>query len=113
MVLKAVDRQGVHVCSADIPGPRSRSTWRGPGARGVSRAALIGGVTLGVGAISYAGAFDIGIAADRDSYPDVEVVAAGIRSELKLLAARHNHDRKHARARSTLVHVTVAQGEAS
>jgi len=48
---------------------------------------LIGSVSLGVGALSYAGTFTIGITADRAAYPDLEVFAASVRGELDALAA--------------------------
>jgi hypothetical protein len=40
---------------------------------------------LGVGALSYAGTFSIGIVADRDAYPDVDVFVAGVRDDLHAL----------------------------
>ena len=43
---------------------------------------LIANEPLGVGALSYAGALTIGIAADRDAYPDLDVFAAALRDEL-------------------------------
>jgi hypothetical protein len=48
---------------------------------------LIGTVTLAVGALSYAGTFTIAVTADRDAYPDVGVLAAGVREELRVLGA--------------------------
>jgi diacylglycerol O-acyltransferase / wax synthase len=42
---------------------------------------LIANEPLGVGALSYAGAFNIGAAADRDAYPDLDVFVAGAREE--------------------------------
>jgi hypothetical protein len=38
-----------------------------------------------VGALSYAGAFNIGVVADRDAYPDLGVFVAGAREELDTL----------------------------
>jgi len=48
---------------------------------------LIAKVALGVGAITYAGTLQIGVTADRDAYPDLEVFAAAVRAELEALRA--------------------------
>jgi diacylglycerol O-acyltransferase len=48
---------------------------------------LIGNITLGVGALSYAGQFNITVVADRDACPDVDVFADGVRDALDDLAA--------------------------
>jgi diacylglycerol O-acyltransferase / wax synthase len=48
---------------------------------------LIGNITLGVGALSYAGQFNITVVADRDACPDIEVFADGVRDGLQALAA--------------------------
>jgi hypothetical protein len=48
---------------------------------------LIGNVTLGVGALSYAQQFNITAVADRDACPDLDVFAASARDELRALAA--------------------------
>jgi WS/DGAT/MGAT family acyltransferase len=47
---------------------------------------LTGNLTLGVGALSYAGQFNITAVADRDACPDVEVFADGVRDALRALA---------------------------
>jgi diacylglycerol O-acyltransferase len=46
---------------------------------------LIANEPLGVGALSYAGRFTIGVVADRDAYPDLDAFAAGLRDELHAL----------------------------
>jgi hypothetical protein len=46
---------------------------------------LIANEPLGVGALSYAGAFTIGVVADRDAFPDIEVFATTVREELEAL----------------------------
>jgi hypothetical protein len=46
---------------------------------------LIANEPLGVGALSYAGTFTIGVVADRDAFPDLEVFVAGAREELRAL----------------------------
>ncbi len=44
-------------------------------------------MTLGVGAVSYAGAFSIGVTADRDAFPDLATLVAGMEAELRALSA--------------------------
>jgi diacylglycerol O-acyltransferase / wax synthase len=48
---------------------------------------IIGNVSLGVGALSYAGQFNITAVADREASPDLEVFAHGVRRSLEMLAA--------------------------
>ncbi|MGA7270046.1 MAG: wax ester/triacylglycerol synthase family O-acyltransferase [Acidimicrobiia bacterium] len=47
---------------------------------------LVGNVTIGVGAVSYAGQFNLTIVADHDACPDVGVFVNGIRRSLDELA---------------------------
>jgi hypothetical protein len=47
--------------------------------------AIMGNVPLGIGAVSYAGTWSIGIAGDSDAFPDIEGLAAGVREELSAL----------------------------
>lgn len=42
---------------------------------------LIGTVSLGVGATSYVGQFNITAVADEDTYPDLGIFAAGVLNE--------------------------------
>jgi len=44
---------------------------------------LIANVSLGVGALSYAGQFNIMVITDRDAYPDLGVFAAGAQDDLE------------------------------
>jgi diacylglycerol O-acyltransferase / wax synthase len=44
-----------------------------------------GNVTVGVGALSYDGQLNLGIVADADACPDVEVFADGLRETLDRL----------------------------
>jgi WS/DGAT/MGAT family acyltransferase len=84
--VKLVDRQRVNVETADVPGPPVPLYFAGARLLEVfPLLPLIGRVTLGVGAISYAGQFNIGVVADRDAYPDLEVFARGARDELHRL----------------------------
>jgi hypothetical protein len=47
---------------------------------------ILGNVPLGIGALSYAGQFNITVVADRDGCPDAEVFTAGLRASLDDLA---------------------------
>jgi hypothetical protein len=46
----------------------------------------MGNLTLGVGALSYAGQFNLTVVADRDTCPDVEIFVRAARSSLDELA---------------------------
>jgi diacylglycerol O-acyltransferase / wax synthase len=43
-------------------------------------------VSIGVGALSYAGQFNITAVADREACPDIEIFAEGVRRSLDTLA---------------------------
>jgi len=76
----------VNVTSADLPGPPV--PLHIGGARLLEMfpiLPLIGRVSLGVGAISYAGQFNIAVVADRDAYPDLDIFARGAQNELRRL----------------------------
>jgi diacylglycerol O-acyltransferase / wax synthase len=86
LLLKAVMRQRVNVTTASISGPTMPLHLAGARLLEVFPVLpLIATESLGVGALSYAGAFNIGVVADRDAYPDLEVFAAGAREELHAL----------------------------
>jgi diacylglycerol O-acyltransferase len=86
--LKLVDRQRVNVTTADLPGPELPLYLAGAQLLEMfPLLPLIGKVSLGVGAMSYAGQFNITAVADRDSCPDIEIFAAGVRDELHALEA--------------------------
>ena len=86
LLLKAVMRQRVNVTSASIPGPQAPLYLAGARLLEVFPVLpLIANEPLGVGALSYAGTFAIGVVADRDAFPDIEVFAAGAREELRAL----------------------------
>ena len=86
LLLKAVVRQRVNVGTANIHGPEVPLYLAGARLLEVFPVLnLIGNVGLSVGALSYAGSFDICVVADRDTYPDLEVFAAGLRDELRAL----------------------------
>jgi hypothetical protein len=84
LLLPAVIRQRVNLTSASIPGPTGPRYLAGARVLEVFPVLpLIGNVTLGVGALSYAGAFTIGVVADRTACPDLEVFAAAVRDALR------------------------------
>ena len=85
--LRLIERQRVNVESADLPGPPMPLYFAGmPVLEVFPLLPLIGKVSLGVGALSYAGQFNLAAVADRDGYPDIDVFARGVRNELDALA---------------------------
>ena len=89
LMLVAVMRQRVNVATASIPGPRVPLYLCGARVLEVFPVLpLIANEPLGVGALSYAGAFNIGVVADRDICPDLDVFAAGMRDGLHALGLR-------------------------
>ena len=83
LMLYAVMRQRVNVTTASIPGPPIPLYLCGARVREVFPVLpLIADEPLGVGALSYAGQFDVGVVADRDAYPDLDVFLAGACEEL-------------------------------
>lgn len=87
--LKLINRQRVNVTSADLPGPGIPLYLAGARLLEVFPVLpLIGKVSLGVGAMSYAGQFNITAVADRDGYPDIDVFASGVGDELHALQVK-------------------------
>jgi diacylglycerol O-acyltransferase len=88
MFLKLVNRQRVNVTTADLPGPEFPLYLAGSRLLEMFPVLpLIGRVSLGVGAMSYAGQFNITAVADKDAYPDIDVFAEGVRGELEALTS--------------------------
>jgi WS/DGAT/MGAT family acyltransferase len=86
LMLVAVMRQRVNVTTASIPGPTAPLYLAGARVLEVFPVLpLIANEPLGVGALSYAGAFTIGVVADQDAYPDLDAFTAGLREELHAL----------------------------
>ena len=86
-MLKVLDRNPVNVTSADLVGPPQPVYLAGARLLEVFPVLpLMGTVSLGVGALSYAGQFNVAVIADRDAHPDLDVFAAGARTELATLA---------------------------
>jgi hypothetical protein len=88
-MLKLLDRDPVNVTTADLSGPADPVYLAGARVLEVFPVLpLMGNVTLGIGALSYAGQFTITATADSDTYPDLDVFVSGAREELDALAAR-------------------------
>jgi WS/DGAT/MGAT family acyltransferase len=86
-LLRLVIRQRVNVTSADLVGPSSPLRLAGAEVREMYPLVnLMGNVTLGVGALSYAGRFDLLVVADAALNPDVDVFADGATEELQALS---------------------------
>jgi hypothetical protein len=85
-MLKLVIRQRVNVVSADLPGPRTPLFFAGAKLIEVFPLVnLLGNESLGVGAMSYAGQFNILVVGDADAYPDIDVFATSARDDLRAL----------------------------
>jgi diacylglycerol O-acyltransferase len=86
LMLAAVMRQRVNVTTASIPGPKVPLYLAGARLLEVFPVLpLVANEPLGIGALSYAGALTIGIAADRDAFPDLELLTVAMRDELHAL----------------------------
>ena len=86
LMLVAVMRQRVNAATASIPGPTEPRYLAGARVLEVVPVMpLVANEPLGVAALSYAGALTFGVAADRDAFPDLEVLAAAMRDELEAL----------------------------
>jgi len=85
-MLKIIIRQRVNVVSADLPGPQIPLYFAGARLIEVFPLLnLVGNESLGVGALSYAGQFNIMAVGDADAYPDIDVFAASARDDLRIL----------------------------
>ena len=71
-------RQRARAAGPAVPG-------RGSPARGVPIVPIMGNVPLGIGALSYAGQFNITVVADRDGCPDAAVFTEGLQAALDAL----------------------------
>lgn len=86
LMLVAVMRQRVNVASASIPGPTEPRYLAGARVLEVFPVLpLIANEPLGVAALSYVGDLTIGIVADRDAFPDLDVFMVALREELDAL----------------------------
>jgi diacylglycerol O-acyltransferase / wax synthase len=88
VLLKVLDRYPVNVTTADVPGPQTPLYLAGARLLEVfPLLPLMSTVSLGIGALSYAGQFNIMAIADHDACPDLNVFAARAQDELRALAA--------------------------
>jgi WS/DGAT/MGAT family acyltransferase len=72
---------------ANVPGPPMRLYFAGaPLGEIFPVVPLTGNISIGVGALSYAGQFNITVVGDRDLCPDLEIFTDGIRGSLDALA---------------------------
>jgi WS/DGAT/MGAT family acyltransferase len=73
---------------ANVPGPPMPLYFGGaPVLEAFPLVPILGNISVGVGALSYAGQFNITVVADRDGAPDVDVFVDGIRGSLDTLLA--------------------------
>jgi WS/DGAT/MGAT family acyltransferase len=87
LLLRRIAGQRVNVETADLPGPQQPLYLAGARLLEVFPLLnLIGNVSLGVGAISYAGQFNVMVIADGEGYPDLDEFTAAARKELRALA---------------------------
>jgi diacylglycerol O-acyltransferase len=85
-LLAFLDSHPVSVTTADVPGPPEAVYLAGARLLEVFPVLpLIAKVTLGVGALSYAGQLNITVVADRDAIPDLDTFTTAARSELRAL----------------------------
>jgi WS/DGAT/MGAT family acyltransferase len=88
LVLRLVIRRRINVLSADLVGPSQPLVFAGAPVEEVFPLVnLLGNVTLGVGAMSYAGCFEVLVVADADLHPDLDVFATGAADALDALVA--------------------------
>jgi WS/DGAT/MGAT family acyltransferase len=87
--LRVVHRQHVmNTYAANVPGPPVPLYFAGaPLLEVFPIVPIMGNVSLGVGALSYGGQFNITAVADRDLCPDLEVFVKGMSRSLNALAA--------------------------
>jgi diacylglycerol O-acyltransferase len=91
---KVMGRHPVNLTSANVPGPPMPLYLAGARLLEVFPVfPLVANVSLGVGALSYAGRFDIMAVADADACPDLDVFARCAQDELQALSVGVMTDR--------------------
>jgi hypothetical protein len=86
LMLLAVMRQRVNLTTASIPGPRAPLHLCGARVLEVlPLLPLVANEPLGVGALSYDGRLAVGVVADPQVYPDLDVFVGGAEEELRAL----------------------------
>jgi diacylglycerol O-acyltransferase len=88
IVLRLIIRKRINLLSADIVGPTQPLSFAGATVHDAFPLInLLGNVTLGVGALSYTGRFEVLAVADADLYPDLDIFAAAAAEEIRVLGA--------------------------
>jgi WS/DGAT/MGAT family acyltransferase len=83
----AVRQRLMNIYIANVPGPPVPLYLAGvPLLEVFPVVPILGNVSLGIGALSYAGQFNITVVADRDGCPDAEVFVKGVRASLDELS---------------------------
>jgi hypothetical protein len=73
---------------ANVPGPAAPLYFAGSQVLELfPLVPITANLAIGVGALSYAGQFNLTVVADRDLVPDIDVFAAGTRTALRTLTA--------------------------
>lgn len=87
-VMKFMTRQRwANTYAANVPGPPMLLYFAGaPVLELFPLVPLTGNVTIGVGALSYAGQFNVTVVADEDACPDIDVFTSGFEDALSALA---------------------------
>jgi diacylglycerol O-acyltransferase len=84
----AAHQRVMNTYAANVPGPPVPLYFAGaPLLEVFPVVPILGNVSLGVGALSYAGQFNVTAVADRELCPDLEVFVQGVRRSLDALAA--------------------------
>ena len=85
----AAHQHAINTYAANVPGPPVRLYFAGaPLLEVFPVVPLLGNISIGVGALSYAGQFNLTVVADREACPDLEVFVKGARGSLDALADR-------------------------
>ncbi|HEX6675942.1 MAG TPA: wax ester/triacylglycerol synthase family O-acyltransferase [Actinomycetes bacterium] len=83
----AARQRVINTYVTNVPGPPVRLFFAGaPLLEVFPVVPIMGNVSLGVGALSYAGQFNVTAVADRERCPDIEVFVEGVRGSLDALA---------------------------
>jgi WS/DGAT/MGAT family acyltransferase len=86
ILLRRVVRKRINLLTADMVGPTEQLSFAGAAVLDAFPLInLMGNLTLGVGALSYVGRFDVLAVGDAELYPDLDIFAAGAADELRVL----------------------------
>ncbi|MFF8843358.1 wax ester/triacylglycerol synthase family O-acyltransferase [Streptomyces sp. NPDC015127] len=92
MVRSLVRQRRMNIYVADIPGPPMPLYLAGAQLLEVFPVVpIIGNVTLGIAALTYAGQFNVSVVADAKACPDVDVFAESLRNSLEALSPFRPH----------------------